>query len=276
MAAFLFSPSPGWSRQTEHATAPAMPSASSFSSRHSLIPEVIRLRKAALKIKKRLSCFSALLPRRVLGVGRQYPRRLAKRCAVLSSRACLCAALAAGRTALKTSFHRECSHWFSWEKQEVGVQKVLKWGCMVLGKGILIISNTDLRGETHFILSPIYFLVTPVCIGCFFFIMSSLFVCERLSVWASALCACALLIECVFPSWLHPLLSPGDCEYIWCEINETSTWTVLVSNIITHHFCNCCAVCTCAHVSLMDTSVFKTFFQRQEFITHTGKICRIK
>lgn len=162
MAAFLFSPSPGWSRQTEHAAAPSMPSASSFSSRHSLIPEVIRLREAALKIKKKsLSCFSALLPRR--GLGRQYPRRPAKRCAVVSSRARLCAALAAGRTALKTSFHRECSHWFSWEKQEVGVQKVLKWGCMVLRKGILIISNTDLRGERHFTLSPIYFL-SPRCV----------------------------------------------------------------------------------------------------------------
>lgn len=54
---FFFSPSPGWSRQTEHATAPAMPSASSFSSRHSLIPEVIRLRKAALKIKKKSLMF---------------------------------------------------------------------------------------------------------------------------------------------------------------------------------------------------------------------------
>lgn len=66
MAAFLFSPSPGWSRQTEHTTAPAMPSASSFSSRHSLVPEVIRLRKAALKIKKSLmflSTFSSMVIR---------------------------------------------------------------------------------------------------------------------------------------------------------------------------------------------------------------------
>lgn len=41
----------GWPRQTEHVTTLAPPSASSFSCRRSLIAEVIRLGKAALKIK---------------------------------------------------------------------------------------------------------------------------------------------------------------------------------------------------------------------------------
>lgn len=47
----FFPPSLGWPRQTEHVTTPALPSASSFSCHCSLIAEVIRLGKAALKIK---------------------------------------------------------------------------------------------------------------------------------------------------------------------------------------------------------------------------------
>lgn len=47
----FFSPSLGWPRQTEHVTTPALPSASSFSCHCSLIAEVIRLGKVALKIK---------------------------------------------------------------------------------------------------------------------------------------------------------------------------------------------------------------------------------
>lgn len=138
----FFSPSLGWPRQTEHVTTPALPSASSFSCHCSLIAEVIRLGKAALKIKvshvSQHFCFD----------GYMWRLKATSIEAVFSFCSTFSYPFAAGRMMLE----RRMFGWFSlenqkghkWEKKSTFFFKgvVSKWLRIAARKGISIISGS--------------------------------------------------------------------------------------------------------------------------------------
>lgn len=166
--------SSGWPRQTEHVTTLALPSASSFSCQRSLIAEVIRLGKAALKIKVSHVSQHFCLNGRTAFEGSIHEGRPSA--ALSSSARPAPSPLAAGEDGTKERLHFTENDLvgFLGETRRSELRKWILWG-KFWSEDVqsLIISNSSLppRGKTLYFFCDTYFqffLVTLVSLNVFF------------------------------------------------------------------------------------------------------------